>query len=137
MAASTHMNVIPIPVSASIAARAIDRFTHGNNGPANLHEIAQRLGMIDLARRTIIEQVRALNLRYGFPDPANPRFEKGRLISGPRAITVRSLWSRGAVEAWFGGRHAPSNAALVDPLSKHQTRNALAGRAANLVGKAA
>lgn len=130
-------NVVSISQSPSVAARAIGRFIATPHGPVTLHEIARRLNMNALSPRSIIDQVRLLNKGYGFPDPSNPRFEKGRLVLGPRAIVQRSLWPRDAVEAWFGSHRSPANAALSDPLAVERTRAALATNARIVAGRAA
>lgn len=127
-------NVVSISQSPSVAARAIGRFVSTPHGPVTLHEIARRLGMNALSARSIIDQVRLLNKGYGFPDPSNPRFEKGRLVTGPRAIVQRSLWPRDVVEAWFGSHRSPTNSALSDPLAIERTRQSLAANARRVAG---
>lgn len=130
-------NVMFISQSPETAARAISRFVTTPHGPVSLHEIARRLNMNALSQRSIIDQVRLLNKGYGFPDPSNPRFQKGKLIIGPRAIVQRSLWARDAVEAWFGSHHSPASAALSDPLAIERTRADLAANARAVAGQRA
>lgn len=130
-------NVVSISQSPAVAARAIDRFVAAPHGPVTLHEIARRLNINALSQRSIIDQVRLLNKGYGFPDPSNPRFQKGKLIIGPRAIVQRSLWARDAVEAWFGSHQSPTNAALSDPLAIERTRANLAANARMVAGQRA
>lgn len=108
-----HSNIVslfpPGPAPFAPPATAI-RPAHQGHDP-DMIEIARRLGIACESWRTIIEKVRALNSRYGFPDPKNPRFIKGEMICGDRAIVRRSRFPRARVEDWFDNHRSPAQCA--------------------------
>ena len=103
----------------------------------HLSEIASRLGIADESWRGIIDKVRVLNDRYGFPDPKNPRFltHKGErtLVTGSRAIVRRSVFPRARVEEWFDNHRSPAQRASEDRDEARMAARDLAANARNLV----
>lgn len=95
----------------------------------DLAAVAARLGIPHLSRRVIIATIRLLCRNEGFPLPRTIRLLRGRRVVGPQAVTVRSLWQPGPVDAWFDRDLPPAAALRRDVLSIEHSRRALAERA--------
>jgi hypothetical protein len=78
------------------------------NCEADLCFVARRLGLIDNERRTIIDKVRRLAERHGFPLPKRPRFVRASASPGICSIDAFSIWDRDAVERWLEGDLPPA-----------------------------
>lgn len=94
--------------------------------------IARRLKMVDRPLRAIIAAVRVLIEKEGFPPPASPRIVKGRRLTGPQSVWVRSIWDRDDVELWFEGDQPPPVAARARNARRETVRAQLAEAAARL-----
>lgn len=129
-------NVVTMPLTRDERERAVARAMICPMGPVTVIEIARRLAINTCPRRSILDQIRLLHRSYGFPAPANPRFENGVRITGERAIVWKSRWARDLVETWFGHDDTPANAALASAASQQRTRAALAANAQRLAGGA-
>lgn len=120
--AVTAVPALPRPSLPALAASDV-----------KMAEIARRLGIADEAWRTIIDKIRLLNLRYGFPAPRNPRFVKGVMRTGPDAIVRRSLFPRARVEEWFDNHRAPAQGAADDRVEAKAAAAQLSANGRDLV----
>lgn len=100
---------------------------------ADLCFVARRLGLIDNAPRTIIDKVRRLAERHGFPLPKRPRFVRGVRVTGHMSIDAFSIWDRDAVERWLEGDLPPAENAAIAFARKASVRHEMGKRALTLV----
>jgi hypothetical protein len=103
----------------------------------NLAGLALKLGMADRPSRAIIETVRKLVDRHGFPPPKTPRFRAGKRLTGGQAVHAGSIWWRDPVEQWFDDDLPPGQAALCAVARATATRADLANRARRIAGAVA
>lgn len=96
----------------------------------NVRELAGRLGLGNCAARTAIKRLRLLHDQGGLPEPRSPRFVKGQLITGARAIDARSQWDRAQILGWLETGFAPLPAEAASSAGQaEQLRAKLAARA--------
>jgi hypothetical protein len=95
--------------------------------------IARQLGLLDRSRRTIIDKVRSLAARSGFPLPKNPRIVKGERITGPNSIDAYSIWNRDAVELWIENDRPPPEGVAAALVRRNAAADEMARRASNLI----
>lgn len=116
--------------------------------PAALHqqrdyglvEIARKLALAHLSRRSIIATLRRLADSDGLPLPLNPRFHAGAAQRHSRRIGARSRWDAADFDDWLAhyraGNGASANTARpavnAKPTSLHTE---LARRAAKIAGR--
>lgn len=136
-------NILPFPRpdTAPPPVMAASGGTVAATRDVPMAEIARRLGIADMAWRSIIDAVRTLNARYSFPDPKNPRFLTHRgektLVRGARAIVRRSVFPRGRVEEWFDNHRAPDMRAADDADEARAAARSLAANARGMVAQLA
>ena len=76
--------------------------------------IIHQLAMRDATIKTVVERIRELIEKHGFPPPLGYRKWKGELVTGAAAVCMRSYWLKDAVDQFFGhnGTTPPIAAAL-------------------------
>lgn len=95
-------------------------------------ELAGRMGLGDVSRRTAMDRLRVLHVQAGMPLPRSPRVVAGKLKMGAASIHWASLFDRGEMLAWIedgycrpgGGSTSPETSAS----RLHHVREQLASR---------
>lgn len=95
-------------------------------------ELAGRMGLGDLSRRTAMDRLRVLHIQGGMPLPRSPRVVAGKLKTGAASIHWGSLFDRGEMLAWIedgycrpgGGSNSPETT----PSRQRHVREQLASR---------
>lgn len=72
-----------------------------------LAELADKLGLGDRDRRTVLAKLRLLHDQAGMPAPHSPHAKAGRLLFGADAIHAGALWDRGAILTWLDNPIGP------------------------------
>jgi hypothetical protein len=124
----------PPALSIQAAPKAPFSFTPRRVTEIGLGGIAVRLGMADRPARSIIEKVRLLVDRHGFPPPKTPRFRGLERLTGGMAVHAKSVWDRDLVDDWFDGDLPPALAAARSGAERDNVRGRLAERARMLAG---
>lgn len=95
--------------------------------------VARKLGLVELAPRTIVSTIRQLVDGHGFPAPLTVRLRAGQRLVGGQAVTAKSSWSADLVDAWLDRDLPPAAALSRDEAQRAQARNATAAGARLLV----
>ena len=124
---------LPPPARASRPAFRFETPDPAARTEIGIDGIARLLGMADRPVRAIVERIRLLIEKYGFPPPKTQRFVKGVRQQGAAAVGRRSRWHRDQVEMWFENDTPPAAAAQTAGKLRDELRAQLAGRAQQLV----
>lgn len=110
-----HGSPVPVPANDALRVRPCRQNEY------TMVAIARRLGMVDRPRRSIIDRIRLLVEKQGFPLPKTPRFVSGIRQFGASAIDARSIWDKDAVDIWFE-----------NDLPPHESRERITARRASV-----
>ncbi|GGO94942.1 hypothetical protein [Stakelama pacifica] len=120
----------PVPCRSVPSARSLPS-SGGRGGEYGLGDVARPLGLAHFEIRTIIDALRVEAAHNGMPLPKTPRHEKGKPITGPRAIVRKSRWDAGEMDAWLESRQR-GQSSLPPPGVSQSTREEMARRAAGM-----